>query len=158
MHSIKTSFKNGIASLSLTQCSPGDAGIYTCTAENTTGRQSSSAALHITGKVGVSALETLMKNQAHYNPPLNELYWTDLFTINLFHSFVLNETATKEIPRKNQQELLSEVTQKSVPPEKKKLSSAFKVERQHRTAKDKGGLTRLLLIFLLNDLYMFTHP
>ncbi|XP_067431786.1 myosin light chain kinase, smooth muscle-like isoform X2 [Thunnus thynnus] len=47
VHSSKTSFKNGVASLSLTQCSPGDAGTYTCTAENTAGKQSSSAELHI---------------------------------------------------------------------------------------------------------------
>ncbi|XP_053197025.1 myosin light chain kinase, smooth muscle-like [Scomber japonicus] len=48
VHSRKTSFKNGVASLTLTQCSPGDAGTYTCTAENTAGKQSSSAELHIT--------------------------------------------------------------------------------------------------------------
>lgn len=53
VHSSKTSFKNGVASLSLTQCSPGDAGTYTCTAENTAGKQSSSAELHIIGKAGV---------------------------------------------------------------------------------------------------------
>ncbi|XP_031171143.1 myosin light chain kinase, smooth muscle-like isoform X3 [Sander lucioperca] len=43
-----TSFKNGVASLTVTQCSPGDAGTYTCIAENTAGKQSSSAVLHIT--------------------------------------------------------------------------------------------------------------
>lgn len=53
MHSRNTSFKNGVAGLALTQCSPGDAGTYTCVAENTAGKQSSSAVLHITGKAGV---------------------------------------------------------------------------------------------------------
>ncbi|XP_037611310.1 myosin light chain kinase, smooth muscle-like isoform X1 [Sebastes umbrosus] len=48
VHSSKTSFRNGVASLALTQCSPGDAGTYTCIAENTAGKQSSSAVLHIT--------------------------------------------------------------------------------------------------------------
>ncbi|KAA8581487.1 hypothetical protein FQN60_003068 [Etheostoma spectabile] len=43
-----TSFKNGVASLTLTQCSPGDAGTYICIAENTVGKQSSGAVLHIT--------------------------------------------------------------------------------------------------------------
>uniref|UniRef100_A0A672ZP45 Myosin light chain kinase, smooth muscle-like n=1 Tax=Sphaeramia orbicularis TaxID=375764 RepID=A0A672ZP45_9TELE len=50
VHSSKTSFKNGDAKLTLTKCSSGDAGTYTCVAENTAGKQSSSAALHITGK------------------------------------------------------------------------------------------------------------
>ncbi|XP_029312068.1 myosin light chain kinase, smooth muscle-like isoform X2 [Cottoperca gobio] len=46
--SSNTSFLNGVASLALTQCKAGDAGIYTCIAENTAGKQSNSAALHIT--------------------------------------------------------------------------------------------------------------
>ncbi|XP_030256566.1 myosin light chain kinase, smooth muscle-like isoform X2 [Sparus aurata] len=45
--SSNTSFKNGVASLVVTQCSPRDAGTFTCTAENSAGKQSSSAALHI---------------------------------------------------------------------------------------------------------------
>ncbi|XP_033974932.1 myosin light chain kinase, smooth muscle-like isoform X1 [Trematomus bernacchii] len=48
LHSSKTSFQNGFSSLSLTQCKPGDAGTYTCTAENTAGKQSSSAVLQVT--------------------------------------------------------------------------------------------------------------
>ncbi|XP_063749336.1 myosin light chain kinase, smooth muscle-like isoform X2 [Eleginops maclovinus] len=48
LHSSKTSFQNGVSSLSLTQCKPGDAGTYTCTAENTAGKQSSSGVLHVT--------------------------------------------------------------------------------------------------------------
>ncbi|XP_023264881.1 myosin light chain kinase, smooth muscle-like [Seriola lalandi dorsalis] len=45
-----TSFKNGVAVLDLIRCSRENAGTYTCTAENTYGKQSSSAVLHITGK------------------------------------------------------------------------------------------------------------
>lgn len=44
----KTSFHNGVATLSLTACSFVDTGPYTCTAENTAGRQTSSAALYVT--------------------------------------------------------------------------------------------------------------
>ncbi|XP_044035823.1 myosin light chain kinase, smooth muscle-like isoform X2 [Siniperca chuatsi] len=47
-HSSNTSFKNGVANLALTHCSPGDDGTYTCIAENVAGKQSSSAVLHIT--------------------------------------------------------------------------------------------------------------
>nr|XP_046233018.1 myosin light chain kinase, smooth muscle-like [Scatophagus argus]XP_046233019.1 myosin light chain kinase, smooth muscle-like [Scatophagus argus] len=48
VRSNNTFFKNGVASLTLTQCSPGDAGTYTCVAENAAGKQSSSAVLHVT--------------------------------------------------------------------------------------------------------------
>lgn len=48
VHSSNISFKNGVASLALNQCSPRDAGTYTCIAENSAGKQSSSAVLHIT--------------------------------------------------------------------------------------------------------------
>uniref|UniRef100_A0AAQ4QUB7 Myosin, light chain kinase 5 n=1 Tax=Gasterosteus aculeatus aculeatus TaxID=481459 RepID=A0AAQ4QUB7_GASAC len=48
VRSRNTSFQNGVASLTLTQCSRGDAGTYTCEAENTAGKRSSSAVLHIT--------------------------------------------------------------------------------------------------------------
>lgn len=44
----KTSFHSGVATLSLINCSFADAGSYTCTIENTAGRQTSSAALHVT--------------------------------------------------------------------------------------------------------------
>ncbi|KAF3853674.1 hypothetical protein F7725_014362 [Dissostichus mawsoni] len=53
LHSSKTSFQNGVSSLSLTQCKPGDAGTYTCTAENTAGKQSSSAVLQVTETKGI---------------------------------------------------------------------------------------------------------
>ncbi|XP_039991866.1 myosin light chain kinase, smooth muscle-like [Xiphias gladius] len=49
VHSGNTSFKNGVAVLSLSQCSRGNAGTYTCTVENIAGKQSSSAVLHVTG-------------------------------------------------------------------------------------------------------------
>ncbi|KAM4624173.1 myosin light chain kinase, smooth muscle-like [Polymixia lowei] len=49
VHSRETSFTSGVATLAVCECLPGDAGIYTCIAENTVGTQSSSAALHITG-------------------------------------------------------------------------------------------------------------
>lgn len=48
--SSNTSFKNDVASLALTRCSRRDAGTYTCIAENTAGKQSSSATLRITEK------------------------------------------------------------------------------------------------------------
>uniref|UniRef100_A0A8C4GZL6 Myosin light chain kinase, smooth muscle n=1 Tax=Dicentrarchus labrax TaxID=13489 RepID=A0A8C4GZL6_DICLA len=51
--SSNTSFKKSDASLALTQCSPGDVGTYTCVAENTAGKQSSSAVPHITGNCRV---------------------------------------------------------------------------------------------------------
>lgn len=54
VRSSNTSFKDGTAGLALTQCSPGDAGTYTCIAENAAGKQSSSAELHIKGKAGVN--------------------------------------------------------------------------------------------------------
>ncbi|XP_055006337.1 myosin light chain kinase, smooth muscle-like [Boleophthalmus pectinirostris] len=47
-HSHKTSFHNGVATLPLYSCSFADAGSYTCTVENTAGRQTSSAALYVT--------------------------------------------------------------------------------------------------------------
>ncbi|GAA6214339.1 myosin light chain kinase, smooth muscle-like isoform X1 [Lates japonicus] len=43
-----TSFKDGVAVLALIRCSRGNAGTYTCTAENAAGKQSSSAVLHVT--------------------------------------------------------------------------------------------------------------
>ncbi|CAB1448705.1 unnamed protein product [Pleuronectes platessa] len=49
MHSSGTSFKNGVAALVLNQCSRGNAGTYTCTAENAAGKRSSSAVLHVRG-------------------------------------------------------------------------------------------------------------
>uniref|UniRef100_UPI0037E7F184 myosin light chain kinase, smooth muscle-like n=1 Tax=Semicossyphus pulcher TaxID=241346 RepID=UPI0037E7F184 len=55
VRSTNTSFKNGVASLALTQCSPGDAGTYTCIAENTSGKQTSSAVLHIRATKGISS-------------------------------------------------------------------------------------------------------
>uniref|UniRef100_A0A672FYN7 Myosin light chain kinase, smooth muscle-like n=1 Tax=Salarias fasciatus TaxID=181472 RepID=A0A672FYN7_SALFA len=50
LHSKHTSFKNGVATLTLTQCSLGNAGKYTCKAENAAGQQSSIATLRITGR------------------------------------------------------------------------------------------------------------
>lgn len=57
MHSSNTSFKNGVASLALTQCSLGDAGMYTCIAENTAGKRASSAVLRVTGEAGAKDAE-----------------------------------------------------------------------------------------------------
>ncbi|XP_068585394.1 myosin light chain kinase, smooth muscle-like isoform X2 [Cebidichthys violaceus] len=48
VHSSNTSFQNGVASLTVSQCSRGDDGTYTCVAENTAGKRSSSAVLDIT--------------------------------------------------------------------------------------------------------------
>ncbi|XP_008312095.1 myosin light chain kinase, smooth muscle-like [Cynoglossus semilaevis] len=45
----KTSFKSGVASLVLSHCLPENAGTYTCTAENSAGKQSCSAVLHVKG-------------------------------------------------------------------------------------------------------------
>ncbi|KAM8877714.1 myosin light chain kinase, smooth muscle-like isoform 1-T2 [Synchiropus picturatus] len=44
----ETFFINGVASLTLNKCKPGDAGTYTCVVENTAGKQSCSAQLYIT--------------------------------------------------------------------------------------------------------------
>nr|XP_019938415.1 PREDICTED: myosin light chain kinase, smooth muscle-like [Paralichthys olivaceus] len=49
MHSSATSFKNGVAVLVLKRCSRGNAGTYTCTAENAAGKRSSCAVLRVTG-------------------------------------------------------------------------------------------------------------
>ncbi|XP_041670775.1 myosin light chain kinase, smooth muscle-like [Cheilinus undulatus] len=53
VQSRNTLFQNGIASLALTQCSPGHAGTYTCIAENSAGKQASCAILHVTAKKGI---------------------------------------------------------------------------------------------------------
>ncbi|XP_029978368.1 myosin light chain kinase, smooth muscle-like [Sphaeramia orbicularis] len=72
VHSSKTSFKNGDAKLTLTKCSSGDAGTYTCVAENTAGKQSSSAALHITAskETSRSRSEATHKAAPHENKQL----------------------------------------------------------------------------------------
>uniref|UniRef100_A0A3B4GUT8 Myosin light chain kinase, smooth muscle-like n=1 Tax=Pundamilia nyererei TaxID=303518 RepID=A0A3B4GUT8_9CICH len=44
-------FENGAACLSLTRCSPQNAGRYTCIAENPAGQQSSAALLHVKGNI-----------------------------------------------------------------------------------------------------------
>ncbi|XP_017293667.1 myosin light chain kinase, smooth muscle isoform X2 [Kryptolebias marmoratus] len=49
VNSGNASFKTSVASLTLTQCSHGKAGVYTCVAENSAGKRSSSAVLQITG-------------------------------------------------------------------------------------------------------------
>ncbi|XP_072230284.1 myosin light chain kinase, smooth muscle-like [Leuresthes tenuis] len=54
VHSSNTSFKNGVACLTLTKCSSGNAGVYTCIAENSAGKRSSSATLQITATQEVS--------------------------------------------------------------------------------------------------------
>ncbi|XP_061563842.1 myosin light chain kinase, smooth muscle-like [Cololabis saira] len=48
VNSSKVSFKNGVACLGLTECAPGNSGVYTCVAENSAGKKSSSAVLQIT--------------------------------------------------------------------------------------------------------------
>lgn len=55
--SSKTYFWNGVASLSLSQCSPVNAGTYTCTAENTAGKQSSSAVLYVKGELLITGVK-----------------------------------------------------------------------------------------------------
>ncbi|XP_034414613.1 myosin light chain kinase, smooth muscle-like isoform X2 [Cyclopterus lumpus] len=87
VHSSNTSFQNGVASLILTQCSHGDAGTYACVAENTAGKRSSSAVLHI--------------------------------------------TATKEILRRSNHELHTEVPLKVASPKNTQISSTSKERCQH---------------------------
>uniref|UniRef100_A0A8C7ZLB4 Non-specific serine/threonine protein kinase n=1 Tax=Oryzias sinensis TaxID=183150 RepID=A0A8C7ZLB4_9TELE len=48
VNSAESSFKNGVASLTLTRCTHQNAGVYTCVAENSAGRRTSSAVLRIT--------------------------------------------------------------------------------------------------------------
>ncbi|KAF3704347.1 Myosin light chain kinase, smooth muscle [Channa argus] len=50
VRSKNTSFRNDVASLVLSHCSRGNAGMYTCIAENSAGQQSSAAVLRITEK------------------------------------------------------------------------------------------------------------
>ncbi|RVE59690.1 hypothetical protein OJAV_G00190990 [Oryzias javanicus] len=47
--SADSSFKNGVASLAIASCTNQNAGVYTCVAENSAGRRTSSAVLRITG-------------------------------------------------------------------------------------------------------------
>ncbi|XP_038591011.1 myosin light chain kinase, smooth muscle-like isoform X2 [Micropterus salmoides] len=103
VHSCNTSFTNGVASLALTQCVPGDAGTYTCIAENTAGKQSSSAVLHITatkkvprtsnrerhsedtikdGSPGITRLSSAFKGKSHNKEDDNKVF-TDIREINL---------------------------------------------------------------------------
>ncbi|XP_032358998.1 myosin light chain kinase, smooth muscle isoform X3 [Etheostoma spectabile] len=65
-----TSFKNGVASLTLTQCSPGDAGTYICIAENTVGKQSSGAVLHITVSTAIRDISLQTKVSTSKGPPV----------------------------------------------------------------------------------------
>uniref|UniRef100_A0A3Q2W0H4 Myosin light chain kinase, smooth muscle-like n=1 Tax=Haplochromis burtoni TaxID=8153 RepID=A0A3Q2W0H4_HAPBU len=51
LRSSNISFENGAACLSLTRCSPKNAGRYTCIAENPAGQQSSAALLHVKGNI-----------------------------------------------------------------------------------------------------------
>lgn len=46
----ESSFKGGDVSLVVKECLPEDAGAYTCVAENTAGKTSSSAAVCVRGK------------------------------------------------------------------------------------------------------------
>ncbi|CAG5905633.1 unnamed protein product [Menidia menidia] len=54
VNSSNTSMKNGVACLTLTQCSAGDTGVYTCTAQNSAGKRSSSATLQVLAKKEIS--------------------------------------------------------------------------------------------------------
>ncbi|KAM8838001.1 myosin light chain kinase, smooth muscle-like isoform 2-T4 [Spinachia spinachia] len=58
MPSSNTSFHDGVATLTLTQCSRGDAGAYTCEAENAAGKRSSSGVLHVTDTKEVLAMSS----------------------------------------------------------------------------------------------------
>lgn len=88
VHSSKTSFRNGVASLTLTRCSSRDAGTYTCVAENAAGKQSSTAVLQI--------------------------------------------TAAKEIPGKNNHELHREAAFKVVSPKNTQVTSTSDGKSQHK--------------------------
>ncbi|KAF7204301.1 myosin light chain kinase, smooth muscle isoform X2 [Nothobranchius furzeri] len=48
LNSCNASFKNSLATLTVRQCSAGNAGVYTCVAENGAGRRSCSAVLQVT--------------------------------------------------------------------------------------------------------------
>ncbi|XP_013863103.1 myosin light chain kinase, smooth muscle isoform X2 [Austrofundulus limnaeus] len=65
---------NGVATLSLTQCSHGKAGVYTCTAENSAGKTSSSGLLQITGPATKETSRTsscdTFKETSHQNNKL----------------------------------------------------------------------------------------
>ncbi|CAL1600135.1 unnamed protein product [Knipowitschia caucasica] len=71
-----TSFRNGVASLVLNNCSFAHNGSYTCTAENTAGRRTSSASLHVTalrqihtGRNHVVKSDIMRKVEAPKNSP-----------------------------------------------------------------------------------------
>lgn len=140
------SFENGAACLSLTRCSPGNAGRYTCIAENPAGKQSSTALLHVTGNIKSSKATNAA--QQHRN---------DLFTVSLIHS-VNNETATKEIPGTINRVLRSEVTFKAVSHENAELFPVSAGARQSREERDNGRLNDdHLFNFLKIFLMLHTH-
>ncbi|XP_043957725.1 myosin light chain kinase, smooth muscle-like [Gambusia affinis] len=64
----RTSFQNSVASLTLTQCSTEHAGDYTCVAENSGGKTTSSALLRITGQeAGTKEIPTSSNNEPRNN-------------------------------------------------------------------------------------------
>uniref|UniRef100_A0A3B3Z9C0 Myosin, light chain kinase 5 n=1 Tax=Periophthalmus magnuspinnatus TaxID=409849 RepID=A0A3B3Z9C0_9GOBI len=70
VRSQKTSFHNGVATLALNNCSFADAGSYSCVVENTAGRQTSTAALYVTGKLLV--IRFIIIGESSPFLPLNE--------------------------------------------------------------------------------------
>ncbi|XP_028989089.1 myosin light chain kinase, smooth muscle-like isoform X2 [Betta splendens] len=65
VHTRHASFRNGVASLFLTRCPPGSAGVYTCVAENPAGQESSGAVLRVTA----AEVPELTANELHGDDP-----------------------------------------------------------------------------------------
>lgn len=97
VHSSNTPFKNGVASLALTRCSPGDAGTYTCIAENTAGKQSSSAVLHITG----TATKEISRKSNH------ELYSKVTFKATSSENTRLSSASKEESQQRKEEDKVS---------------------------------------------------
>ena len=128
--SSNTSFKNGIAALVLSRCRHGNAGTYTCTVENTAGKQSSSAVLHVTGKV--SCWRSLTNIKCSTTRPLNEPSSNgSLYSVS-------KGRAIKEIPRTSNHEKQREVAAEVASRKNTQLPPASKGKSQHREKKDEG--------------------
>lgn len=115
------SFKDGVASLAIARCTHQNAGVYTCVAENSAGRRTSSAVLRFTGEDW---------HLLQHDLQLTE-HWTDCVHFKPCAPFAYIEGATKEVSRTNNHDLQKEVTLKHVSSEKTQLSLPSEEEKRH---------------------------